>query len=218
MENHKEKHLAAATELRRTAKGQAHAKTAEVHPPPNKSKEATQRFIHELEAHQIELEMQNAELLHARDELEVSRKKYAELYDFAPVGYFTFDAAGVIREVNLTGADLLGIEREQLSNTPFYRFIADAEGRETFSNHLTLVVQRQVMLRCEIRLVKKDGSAVHGQLQSIAIMTDDKVDCIHTAIIDGTVRIQLSQELKKAHDNLELTVQEGVLRSTHSRK
>jgi len=128
MENHKEKHLAAATELRRTAKGQAHAKTAEVHPPPISPRVATQRFSHELEVHQIELEMQNAELLHARDELEVSRKKYAELYDFAPVGYFTFDAAGVIRAVNLAGADLLGVERDLLTNPPLPDIFPMREG------------------------------------------------------------------------------------------
>ena len=71
--------------------------------------------------------MQNEELRRAREELEISRNQYAELYDFAPVGYFTFDAHGVIREVNLAGAQLLGIERGLLLNRPFSSFIA--EGR-----------------------------------------------------------------------------------------
>ncbi len=69
------------------------------------------RVQEELEAQQIELELQNDELRRAREELEVSRNKYTELYDFAPVGYFTFDPGGLIREVNLTGAQLLGIEQ-----------------------------------------------------------------------------------------------------------
>ena len=140
-----------AADLRRHAKERSLAKSAELHPPG--TEEATQRPAHEIDVHQIELEAQNAELrraqeeletqqveleiqneelLRAREELELSRNKYAELYDFAPVGYFTFDAAGVIREVNLTGAQLLGIERRLLANKPFSSFIADADGKRDF--------------------------------------------------------------------------------------
>ncbi|MRR57230.1 MAG: PAS domain-containing protein [Deltaproteobacteria bacterium] len=96
------------------------------------------RLVHELQVHQVELEMQNEELRQAREALEVSRNKYAELYDFAPVGYFAFDAHGLIREVNLAGAQLLGIERQLLANKPFSQFIADAEGRAVFSRHLDM--------------------------------------------------------------------------------
>ena len=96
------------------------------------------RAQEELETQQVELELQNEELLRAKEELELSRNKYAELYDFAPVAYFTFDASGVIREVNLTGAQLLGIERRQLADKPFTGFIADADGRGIFSVTLKL--------------------------------------------------------------------------------
>ena len=165
-----------------------------------------QRLIHELQVHQIELEMQNEEMRRAREELELSRDKYAELYDFAPVGYFTFDTAGVIREVNLAGAQLLGVERQLLANTPFTGFIADAEGREIFFNHLKLVLQRQVMLRCEIRLTGKDGTVIHGQLQSVAVSIENKAGYILTSIVDGSVRNQLEEALQNAHDKLELAV------------
>src|SRR5205807_2687033 len=63
------------------------------------------RLVHELQVHQVELEMQNDELLRAREDLEESRSKYADLYDFAPVGYFTLDGNGVVLEVNFRGAD-----------------------------------------------------------------------------------------------------------------
>ena len=157
----------AAAELRRCAEARLRSIKAGENQP--RTEADMQRLIHELQVHQIELEMQNEELRRAREELELSRDKYAELYDFAPVGYFTFDAAGVIREVNLAGAQLLGIERQLLANKPFTSLIADAEGREIFSNHLNLVLQRQVMLRCEIRLTGKDGTVIHGQLQSVAV-------------------------------------------------
>jgi formate hydrogenlyase transcriptional activator len=106
--------LAAAAELRQRAEEQLHASTV-VHPPRageaqhgvnhgleelEVQNEELLRIQMELETQQIELEMQNEELHQARDEIEASRDRYTELYDFAPVAYFTFDAHGVIHEVN----------------------------------------------------------------------------------------------------------------------
>jgi PAS domain-containing protein len=123
----------AAAELRRCAEARLRSITAGENQP--RTEADMQRLIHELQVHQIELEMQNEELRRAREELELSRDKYAELYDFAPLGYFVFDTAGVIREVNLAGAQLLGVERQLLANKPFTGFIAETEGREIFFNH-----------------------------------------------------------------------------------
>jgi PAS domain S-box-containing protein len=201
-----DKRATATTVLRRRAEESLRSENSNTLHPPTEAESI--RLSHELEVHQIELEMQNAELRGTQEELEQSRDKYAELYEYAPVGYFTFDAQGVIREVNLTGAQLLGVERQQLTNRPFAGFIADTDGREIFSNHLALVMQRQVMQRCEIRLAGKDGTVIHGQLQSVAVAIGNKAGCIHTSIVDGTVRKQLEEKLKKAHDELELIVAE----------
>jgi len=185
----------AAAKLRRQAEELVRAKTADLH--PRRTEEDAQRLVHELEVHQIELEMQNAELRRAQEELESSRNKYVELYDFAPVGYFTFDAKGLIREVNLIGAQLLGTERRLLANKPFTGFIADADGREIFSKHREEVFQKQGNRTCEIMLKRKDGAAFYVQLQSIAKENiDDKAGYIHTTIIDITER-------KKAEEKIE---------------
>ena len=114
----KDKKLSSTAELRRHAEEKAHAKATEL--PSPRTEEAARRLVHELEVHQIELEMQNAELLRTQAALELSRNKYAELYDFAPVGYFTFDKLGLILEVNLAGGQMLGIERQLLANKHFY--------------------------------------------------------------------------------------------------
>lgn len=82
------------------------------------------RVFHELEVHQIELEMQNAELEAARNSLEAALERYTDLYDFAPVGYFTVAETGVILEANLTGAALLGLERSRLINRNMQSFVA----------------------------------------------------------------------------------------------
>ncbi len=112
--------MTATAELRRQAEEQLRGECTGRAPPRTETE--TQRLLHELQVHQIELEMQNAELRRAQEELELSRNKYAELYDFAPVGYFCLDPSGLILEVNLQGAQLLGIERQLLVNTPLERF------------------------------------------------------------------------------------------------
>jgi diguanylate cyclase (GGDEF)-like protein/PAS domain S-box-containing protein len=174
-----------------------------------------QKLVHELQVHQVELEMQNEELLQAQEEFEFSRDKYAELYDFAPIGYFTFDAQGLILEVNHTGAKLLKKNREQLTKTSFVSFIADAEGRGIFSDHIKSVLQRQGMQRCELRLKGKDGAIIHAQLQSVTVdKIKSKDDFILSSIVDDTVGKELEREIQAAREyaeNIVETVREPLV-------
>jgi PAS domain-containing protein len=84
-------------------------------------------LVHELQVHQIELEMQNEELKRAKLETEDALAKYSDLYDFAPIGLFAIDMQGLIQEVNLAGASLLGIERRNLMNRHFRLFVASKD-------------------------------------------------------------------------------------------
>ncbi len=170
-----------------------------------------QELVQELGTHQVELEMQNEELRVGRDELESSRNQYAELYDFAPVGYFTIDAHGLIVGINLSGAHLLGIERRLLLKRPFISFIADAAGREIFSKHRKEVFQKQIKQVCEIGFKKKDGATFYAQLQSVAVAkenSDGKIGHTRTTIIDVTDRRRAEEALQKAYGELELKVKE----------
>ncbi|MGL5018419.1 MAG: PAS domain-containing protein, partial [Luteolibacter sp.] len=109
-------------ELRRRAEKNSVARRLQS-PLPLKEMDS-QRLLHELEVHQIELEMQNAELRLARDEADLARGKYADLYDFAPVGYFTILAGGIIQMVNLTGAALVGMDRSRLVGRSFEMLVS----------------------------------------------------------------------------------------------
>ena len=111
-----------ATELRRTAEG----RLSEIANRKAMAAEDMPRLLHELEVHQIELEMQNEELRAARGELETIAHLYEDLYEFSPVGYVTLDRAGVIRAINLTGAGLLRVERGQLIGRRLHGFLADS--------------------------------------------------------------------------------------------
>ena len=188
-------------------------KTPELHPP--RTEEEMQKLVHEREVYRIELEMQNAEFRRTQEELELSRNKYAELYDFAPVGIFTFDMAGRIKEVNLAGARLLGIERELLINKPFISFIAAANDRKIFSSHLESVMNKNGTQRCELRLLVKDGTEIYGLLQSVTVDAAESNDnYIHSSIVDGTVAKQLETEIQDAREfaeNIVETVREPLV-------
>jgi PAS domain S-box-containing protein len=165
------------------------------------------RLVHELEVHRIELEMQNAELRRAREELEASRDRYAELYDFAPIGYFAFDASGSILESNLAGAVFLGADRRLLEGRPFASFITTSAGRAAFSDHIERVLRDGGVRNCEILLGGVGGAVVHGLLQSVAVGGADGADLhILTSVTDVTTDRRLDEALRKAHDNLESTV------------
>jgi PAS domain S-box-containing protein len=168
-----------------------------------------QELVHELGTHEIELEMQNEELHRARDELESSRNQYAALYDFAPVGFFTIDAQGLIAQINLTGAHLLGIERGLLLKRPFISFIAEAADREIFSKHRDRVLQNQGNQTCDIRLKRKDGTVFFAQLQSsVKEVIDGKATYIYTTIIDVTDRRRAEDALQKVYGELDLKIME----------
>jgi PAS domain S-box-containing protein len=166
------------------------------------------RAQEQLEEQQIELEMQNEELLRVQGELEESRNRFAELYDFAPVGYFTFDPSGLIREVNLTGAALLGRKRQLLTEKPFGAFIADAGGQAVFADHLAGVLQGQGMQKCEIGLAGRDGAVIHGQFQSVRVETSEcEEGYVLSSIVDGTVAKELETEIQDAREYAESIVE-----------
>lgn len=91
-------------------------------------------MFHELRVHQIELEMQNEELRRAQAELEASRARYFELYDLAPVGYCTLDAAGLVLDANLTAARMFAVTKDLLVGKPLTDFI-HPDSQDSFYRH-----------------------------------------------------------------------------------
>ena len=129
--------------------------------------EETHRLIHELQAHQIELEMQNDALRKNQVELEASRAQYYDLYDFAPNGYLTLDRQGIIREANLTVSRQLNVERSQLVNSPIAKYIFEVD-RDKIQIHLNRILKSQKRQTCKVRLTKKNGSPIWALFDSRA--------------------------------------------------
>jgi PAS domain S-box-containing protein len=188
--------LSAATKLRLLAEERWRTKTAELHPPG--TEEATRRHVHELEVHQIELEMQNVELCKARDEVETALENYADLYDFAPVGYVTLDHDGVIRAANLTSADLLGVERSRLIGRSFGQIVKE-EYRPTFAAFLGTVLTSQGKKACEVELQKGGKHQLFVQIEAVVAASGQ--EC-HVAIVDISVHRRLVEKLEILHTDL----------------
>ena len=152
-----------AAELRRRAEARLKEQHKSTAPP--RTDADTQRLVHELQVHQIELEMQNAELQDARDQMETMLEKFTDLYDFAPVGYFSIDDQGLILDVNLTGAALLGVERSRLINRRLPHFLAPTS-RPVFLAFLEKVFAEPGKQVCEASLLHEDGTPFWANLQA----------------------------------------------------
>lgn len=173
--------------------------------------EEAARLIHELQVHQIELEMQNEELRMAHDELEGSRAKYSDLYDFAPVGYFTLDKKGRILEANLTGAGLLGIERGHLIKKPLSRYIGK-DNQDLFYLHHRKAFDTEERQTCEIKMRRKNETEFYAQIESIAVKDiDGNFSQCRTVITDITARKRYMEELIESENRFRtLFEQAGV--------
>ena len=162
--------------------------------------------IHELEAHQIELETQNEELHRSQAQLEESRSRYSDLYDFAPIGYFVFDSNGLILEVNLSGATQLGVERSYLVKKPFSFYIS-RDDRNLFCLHREKSLETKTKQTCEIRLVRKDGSQLYALLDTVAIENSkDNSIRLRTIVHDITERKDAEEKL----NNLTTTLKQNM--------
>jgi PAS domain S-box-containing protein len=164
------------------------------------SKEEMQHLIHELRVHQVELDMQNEELRRVQLEIEASRNRYSDLYDFAPVGYITASEKGLILEANLTICSMLGVERNFLIKKPFSRFITN-ETQDTYYFHRQKLFETKGRQTSELKLIRKDGTQFEAQLESIAI-EDGKgnITQIRAAITDITDRKMAEEALRESEE------------------
>ena len=145
-----------------------------------------QRTLHELQVHQIELEMQNTELHDARDRMEGLAEKYTDLYDFAPIGYFSLDEQGLILETNLTGAVMLGVDRSRLIQQPFQRFVAPPS-RPNFLSFLNKIFAGPGKQVCEAAVLNGSGAAFWVNLQAMpAISLTGPQKLCRLAVLDIT--------------------------------
>ncbi len=163
------------------------------------------RLVQELHTYQIELELQNDDLRHAQTELEQSRRRYNDLYDFAPVGYLTVSEKGLINEANLTAADMLGVARGQLLKQPLSTFICH-DDQDLYYHHRQKLLATGEMRPYELRMQKKDGPVFPVLMKStINPEMDGKAGQYRVAILDISDRKELEVKLLKSKQEWEKT-------------
>jgi len=159
------------------------------------SQEDIQRLIHELQVHQIELELQNEELRRAQYELDASRSRYFDLYELAPTGYCVIHENGTIEEANLTTAILLGIDRSRLVKQPFSRFVFKEDQDSFYLNHRQILKSDEPR-SYELRMVTPDGKIVWVQLACVAIEDSEGMLNVRIGLTDITDRKLIEEELQ----------------------
>ena len=137
------------------------------------------KLLHELQVHQIELEMQNEELRQAYETAETALKKYTMLYDLAPMGYFTLDSDGSICELNFTGADMLGDKRFSLVNSNFKLFVSE-NSRPVFNKFFSKVYTSNAKESCEVTLGYDNNPLCFVYMEGI--VTGDDRKCLLSAV------------------------------------
>lgn len=147
-------------------------------------------LLHELQVHQIEMEMQNRQLKESQQQLEETRDRYADLYDYAPVGYLTLDESGSVLEINLTGAGMLGLERSKIVGKSFINFLMSSSIhslithlRQTFSLPGNSVSEVMIHVRGEKpRLVSLESLSMPGEKRICRTVMQDVTEQRRMAI------------------------------------
>ncbi len=160
--------------------------------------EEIQTVLHELQVHQLELEMQNEELLRTQIELDVSRERYFDLYDMAPIGYCTVSTEGLILEANLAAANLFGMARNALVRQPLSRFFLP-EDQAIYYRHLNIFLETAKPQTFELRMLHQGNLPQWVEVKAISARDDDGVPAFRIVISDVSDR-KRAEELRRANE------------------
>ena len=209
------KNTANAAELRRRAEARLKGQPA---PPSTPRTEAdTKRLLHELQVHHIELELQNTELQEARNKMETLLATYTDLYDFAPVGYFSVDEQGVVLEVNLTGAAFLGLERSRLINQRLQGFV-DPPSRKLLLVFLNKVFASPGKHICELPLLNERGLPFWADLQAASADSPNGSRKWCRIAVSDLTTLKHEQEVRRRLEDMALANQKLKQEIVHRQK
>lgn len=160
------------------------------------------RLVHELEVHQIELELQNEELINAKKQVaELASEKYLKLYNGSPSGYFTISRDGDIIEANICGAKMLRKEPNQLINYRLGFFVSE-DTRGIFNNFLDVVFESIAKATCEVTIIRNDLSKIYVHLDGIAVEDEEKCLISIADVTEQKVAEEKIRESEKFYQSL----------------
>lgn len=170
-------------------------------------------LLHELQVHQVELEMQNEELRRAYTALEESRDRYVDLYEFAPVGYLTITDSGLISEINLAGAALLGEDRQKILQRRFARFLVP-EDQDKWYQYVRQMTRYREAQPCELNF---QGSKVRVSVNCQSVTNDNIMTVLRMSLTDITELHRVMAALLAAKDDHLLLAKNAAGLGTYDR-
>jgi len=173
------------------------AETRLAHTPLETSPRSIDGLLHKFQVHKIEQETQNNELRRTHIALEKSHDRYVNLYEFAPVGYLTLTHEGLIDEINLTGAALLGIKRKKLINRHFTSLFTPKDSDRWHLLFMSMMRHEVEKLNFELRLRRSNNSVFHARLNCLLVVTDNKAPIIRITFADITERKLTEERIKQ---------------------
>lgn len=165
----------------------------------------TQRLFHELQVHQIELELQNEELNQANSAARTALEKYTDLYDFAPVGYFSLDEKGLMVELNMAGAVILGVERSRLTGRRFQLFVLPSS-RRAFQEFLDGIFSGMGRQYCEVEMQREVAGSFWAELAGTSVPITNGAQRLSRIVVSDISARRLAE---KEHKRI------GVLAATN---
>jgi diguanylate cyclase (GGDEF)-like protein/PAS domain S-box-containing protein len=155
-----------------------------------------QRVVNELQVHQVEIEIQNRELRETQQQLEQSRDRYADLYDFSPVGYVTLNEKGVIKELNLAATSILGAARVENIGMPFLMYVEKSDTKK-FQSYLRRCRGAQTSIAAELRLMPRSGVPLDMELHTVPVRDPESGQVLYrVALVNVSQRKQAIEELR----------------------
>jgi PAS domain S-box-containing protein len=163
-----------------------------------------QKFVELLQINQIELEHQNEELRITEEELEASRNKYVNLFDFSPIPYFALDPDGTIKKVNLNGAKMFGVDRSKLIEKSFLQYIPNDE-KNIFTSFIKTVFTTSEKQSCKLKVVSKEKKVLYVLMEGVKLdyVLEAEQRC-QIALIDLTEYKKLEDSFNQLADELKL--------------
>ena len=159
-------------------------------------------LFHELEVHQVELEMQNEELRETQLRLQEAYDQYADLFDFAPVGYLLLDEKGIVKNINLTACILLGTERADIKNKDFYTYLSSGESDKLYLA-LREAFHTEVNPSFELQIKPNDRYSFTALFQSTLNANEDRTKSLCRLSMQDVTKLRKAETLERQYENLQ---------------
>ncbi len=160
------------------------------------------KLFHELEVHQVELEMQNEELRETQLRLEEAYDQYADLFDFAPVGYLLLDENGIVKNINFTACILLGTERADIKDKDFYTYLSSGESDKLYLA-LREAFHTEVNPSFELQIKPNDRYSFTALFQSALNANEDRTKSLCRLSMQDVTKLRKAETLQRQYENLQ---------------